>query len=77
MPVAGLDRSSIRDVSVNLVLVSILAFFSIWFVVDAPWGWDPLAVVVIYGLIGHLVVLLLGVTYPLARRIQAIEGDER
>lgn len=77
MTLAGLTRRSIRDISGNLVPLAVLAFFAFWFVFDAPWGWDSLTALVVYGLIGHLFGLLFLVTYVVARRIQTIEDQER
>lgn len=74
MTIAGLSRESIRDVSGNLVPTGILLFFMAWFVVDAPWGWDPLSTALVYGLLGSLVVSLVAVTYVVARKFQAADA---
>lgn len=75
MAVAGLDRESIRDISGNLVPLGILLFFMLWFLVDAPWGWEWLAAVVVYGLFVSLVVSLFAVTYVVALKFQATEPE--
>lgn len=77
MGVAGLDRESIRDISGNLVPLGILLFFMAWFVFRAPWGWDRLSLVIVYGLFGMLVVALFAVTYLTALKFEEadVEGD--
>ena len=77
MGVAGLDRESIRDISGNLVPLGILLFFMAWFVFRAPWGWDRLSLVIVYGLFGMLVVALFAVTYVTALKFEEadVEGD--
>lgn len=77
MTFAGLTRESIRDISGNLVPLGVLLFFAGWFVADSPWGWDLLPALVVYGLIGHLAVLLFAVTYGVARRLQDIGAEAK
>lgn len=74
MTIAGLSRESIRDISGNLVPTGILLFFMLWFVVDAPWGWDPLSTVLVYGLFGSLVASLVAVTYVVARKFDEADA---
>lgn len=75
MTIAGLSRESIRDITGNLVPLGILLFFMLWFAVDAPWGWERLAAVVVYGLLVSLVVSLFAVTYVVALKFDAAGSD--
>ena len=71
----GLSRRSLRDMSGNLVPLGILLFFSLWFLLERPWGWDPLAIVLVYGLLIGLGVSLFVVTYVTALAFQATDSD--
>ncbi|MFW6320379.1 MAG: DUF6684 family protein [Halohasta sp.] len=66
-------REAILDIVVNLVPLAIIAFFSILFLLFAPWGYDPFPIVLMTGL--HLVpfVFLAIITYLTLR---AIEGGD-
>lgn len=75
MTVRGLSRDSLRDISGNLVPIVILAFFVGWFLVDRPWGWDPLSIVVVYGLLIILGATLFAVTYATALAIEAADSE--
>lgn len=71
----GLSRRSLRDISGNLVPLVILAFFALWFALDSTWGWDPLAILLVYGLLCALGVTLFVVTYLTALVFQATDPD--
>jgi len=67
-------REAILDIVVNLVPLAIIAFFSVLFLVFAPWGYEPYPIVLMTGL--HIVpfVFLALITYLTLR---AIEGGAR
>ena len=67
-------REAILDIVVNLVPLGIIAFFSVLFLLFAPWGYDLYPVVLMTGL--HVVpfVFLALITYLTLR---AIEGGAR
>lgn len=71
----GLSRDSFRDISGNLVPLGILLFFAAWFAFEMPWGWNPFAILVVYGLLTGLGLTLLAVTYAVALEFQAIDPD--
>ncbi len=64
-------REAILDIVVNLVPLAIIAFFSVLFLVFAPWGYEPFPILLMTGL--HVVpfVFLALITYLTLR---AIEG---
>ncbi|MEY7848148.1 DUF6684 family protein [Natrarchaeobius sp. A-rgal3] len=71
----GLSRESLRDISGNLVPLVILAFFGLWFALEAPWGWPPLSIVLVYGLVISLGAVLFGVTYVTALAFDAADAE--
>lgn len=75
MGVRRLSKGSLRDISGNLVPIAILAFFVGWFIVDRPWGWDPLSIVIVYGLLIVLGATLFVVTYATALVIEETDPD--
>ena len=64
-------REAILDIVVNLIHLGIIAFFSVLFLLFAPWGYEPVPIIIMTGL--HLVpfVFLALITYLTLR---AIEG---
>ena len=75
MPALGLSRRSLRDISGNLVPLAILAFFGIWFVLESTWGWDPVSILVVFGLLISLGACLFVVTYLTALVFQSAEQE--
>jgi hypothetical protein len=68
------DRETMLDLLVNIVPLFILAFFVVAFAVVSPFGVDPLASSIQFGLIAVPFVLLTVLTYFAAR---AVAGSER
>jgi hypothetical protein len=68
------DRETLLDLVVNAVPLFIMAFFVAAFVLFAPFGFDPLASLIQFGLIVAPFVALLALTYVSAK---AITGAER
>jgi uncharacterized membrane protein YphA (DoxX/SURF4 family) len=75
MGVRRLSKGSLRDISGNLVPIAILVFFVAWFMVDRPWGWDLLSIVIVYGLLIVLGATLFVVTYATALVIEETDPD--
>jgi len=68
------DRETLLDLVVNAVPLFIMAFFVGAFVLFAPFGFDPLASLIQFGLVIGPFVALLVLTYVSAK---AITGAER
>jgi len=68
------DRDTLLDLVVNGVPLFIILFFFAAFVVFAPFGFDPMANVMQYVLLGWIFVALAVLTYLSAK---AIAGDEK
>ncbi|ESS07480.1 MAG: hypothetical protein A07HB70_00019 [uncultured archaeon A07HB70] len=67
------DRETLLDLVVNAVPLFIMAFFVAAFVLFAPFGFDPLASLLQFGLIVAPFVALLVLTYFSARAITDAE----
>lgn len=67
------DRDTLLDLTVNMVPLFIMAFFIIAFAVIAPFGIDPLASSLQFGLLAVPFVLLAILTYFAGR---AVAGSE-
>ena len=68
------DRETMLDLSVNIVPLVIMGFFVVVFIVVAPFGFDPLASALQFGLLIVPFVLLAILTYFSGL---AIAGTER
>jgi len=68
------DRDTLLDLTVNVVPLFIMAFFVVAFAVIAPFGIDPLASAVQFGLLAVPFVLLAILTYFAGR---AVAGSEQ
>ncbi|MFB6089821.1 MAG: DUF6684 family protein [Halobellus sp.] len=68
------DRDTLLDLTVNVVPLFIIAFFVVAFAVFTPFGIDPLASAVQFGLLGIPFVLLAILTYFAGR---AVAGTEK
>jgi len=67
------DRDTLLDLTVNMVPLFIMAFFIVAFAVVAPFGVDPLASSLQFGLVAVPFVLLAILTYFAGR---AVAGSE-
>jgi hypothetical protein len=67
------DRDTLLDLSVNMVPLFIMAFFIVAFAVVTPFGVDPLASSIQFGLVAVPFVLLAILTYFAGR---AVAGSE-
>jgi hypothetical protein len=68
------DRETMLDLSVNIIPLVIMGFFVIVFIVVAPFGFDPMASALQFGLLVVPLVLLAILTYFSG---VAIAGTER
>ena len=68
------DRDTLLDLTVNVVPLFIIAFFVVAFAVIAPFGIDPLASAIQFGLLAVPFVLLAILTYFAGR---AVAGSEQ
>ena len=69
------DRETQLDLLVNIIPLFILAFFVVAFVVFTPFGVDPLASAIQFGLIAVPFVLLAVLTYFAAIAVAGSESD--
>ncbi|MBB6645946.1 DUF6684 family protein [Halobellus ruber] len=69
------DRETQLDLLVNVIPLFILAFFIVGFLVFAPFGIDPLASAIQFGLIAVPFVLLSVLTYFAAVAVAGSEND--
>ncbi len=69
------DRETQLDLLVNIIPLFILAFFVVAFVVFTPFGVDPLASAIQFGLIAVPFVLLAVLTYFAAVAVAGSEND--
>lgn len=63
MRVRPLSRGTLLDLTVNVVPLVILAFFSLLFLAINPWGWDPFVVSLTHFLTVFPLVLLALLSY--------------
>lgn len=68
------DRDTLLDLTVNVVPLFIIAFFVVAFAAFSPFGIDPLASAIQFGLLAIPFVLLAILTYFAGR---AVAGSER
>lgn len=68
------DRDTLLDLTVNFVPLFIMAFFVVGFLLVNPWGFDPLASGLQFGLLLAPFVALAVLTYYSGK---AIAGDEK
>lgn len=67
------DRETLLDLVVNAVPLFIMAFFVVAFVLFAPFGFDPLASLLQFGIVIGSFVALLILTYISAKAIAGAE----
>ncbi|SDY19051.1 DUF6684 family protein [Halobellus clavatus] len=67
------DRDTLLDLTVNVVPLFIIGFFVVGFVVLAPFGIDPLASAIQFGLLAVPFVLLAVLTYFAGRAVAGAE----
>ncbi|SHL62376.1 DUF6684 family protein [Haladaptatus paucihalophilus] len=71
-----LNRETVLDLSVNIIPLGILLFFSILFMIVNPWGWDPFPIVLTHFLTLFPFVLLAILSYIAGLKIQSEEQGE-
>ncbi|EJN60443.1 DUF6684 family protein [Halogranum rubrum] len=68
------DKETMLDLTVNIIPLGIMAFFVVVFAVWDPFGYDPLASAISFGLLLVPLVALAVLTYLSGK---AIAGDEK
>lgn len=69
------DRETLLDLVVNAVPLFIMGFFVVAFVLFAPFGFDPLASLLQFGIVIGSFVALLILTFFSARAVAGAERD--
>ncbi|WP_256390723.1 DUF6684 family protein [Natronoarchaeum rubrum] len=68
------DREALLDLSVNIIPLGILVFFSGLYIFANPWGFDPVFSTLQFSIMGLILIALLVLTYISGK---AVERDER
>lgn len=74
MRVPPLSRETLLDLTVNVIPLVILGFFTLLFIVVNPWGWDPFVVVLTHFLTVFPLVLLALLSYLSGLAVQRDEA---
>lgn len=67
------DKETLLDLTVNFIPLGIIAFFILAFAVFTPWGFDPMASTLMFGIMGSMLVGLAALTYLSGKAIAGAE----